>query len=130
VPAAYEECEPLLDQPMADDAPGKSFARSRAEVVASLAASMRSAGVTAMVYPTMPFNAPRAVDPWPDVRTPLGFGNWLGLPEVSVPAGMGADGIPALNVSIVGLPGDDAQVLAVAHGYERQSRRCVAPPRL
>ena len=62
------------------------------------------AGVAAMVYPTMPFNAPRAADAWPDIRTALGYGNWLGLPEVSVPAGMGADGMPALNLSIVGLP--------------------------
>ncbi|GLC26930.1 amidase [Roseisolibacter agri] len=129
LPATYEACEPLLDQPMAADAAGRSFARSRAEVVAGLAASMRAAGVTAMVYPTMPFNAPRAVDPWPDVRTPLGYGNWLGLPEVSVPAGLGADGMPALNLSIVGLPGEDARVLALAHAYERQSRRFVAPPR-
>jgi Asp-tRNA(Asn)/Glu-tRNA(Gln) amidotransferase A subunit family amidase len=129
LPATYEECEPLLDQPMTDDPAGRSFARSRADVVASLAASMRSAGVAAMVYPTMPFNAPRAVDSWPDVRTALGYGNWLGLPEVSVPAGLGADRMPALNVSIVGLPGDDAKVLALAHAYERQSRRFVAPPR-
>jgi aspartyl-tRNA(Asn)/glutamyl-tRNA(Gln) amidotransferase subunit A len=129
LPATFEECEPLLDQPMVDDPAGRSFARSRAEVVASLAASMRAAGVAAMVYPTMPFNAPRAVDPWPDVRTALGYGNWLGLPEVSVPGGLGADGMPALNVSIVGLPGDDARVLALAHAYERQSRRFVAPPR-
>jgi aspartyl-tRNA(Asn)/glutamyl-tRNA(Gln) amidotransferase subunit A len=129
LPATFEECEPLLDQPMAEDAAGRSFARSRAEVVASLAASMRSAGVAAMVYPTMPFNAPRAVDPWPNVPTALGYGNWLGLPEVSVPGGLGADGMPALNVSIVGLPGDDARVLALAHGYERQSRRFVPPPR-
>jgi Asp-tRNA(Asn)/Glu-tRNA(Gln) amidotransferase A subunit family amidase len=129
LPATFEECEPLLNQPMADDPAGRSFARSRAEVVAALAASMRTAGVAAMVYPTMPFNAPRAVDPWPDVRTALGYGNWLGLPEVSVPAGMGADGMPALNVSIVGLPGSDARVLALAHAYERQSRRFVAPRR-
>jgi Asp-tRNA(Asn)/Glu-tRNA(Gln) amidotransferase A subunit family amidase len=129
LPATFEECEPLLDQPMADDPAGRSFARSRAEVVAALAASMRAAGVVAMIYPTMPFNAPRAVDPWPDVRTPLGYGNWLGLPEVSVPAGYGADGMPALNLSIVGLPGEDAAVLALAHGYERQSRRFRAPPR-
>jgi Asp-tRNA(Asn)/Glu-tRNA(Gln) amidotransferase A subunit family amidase len=129
LPATFEECEPLLDQPMADDAAGKSFARSRAEVVATLASSMRAAGVAAMVYPTMPFNAPRAVDPWPDIRTALGYGNWLGLPEVSVPAGLGADGMPALNVSIVGLPGEDARVLALAHGYETQSRRFAAPPR-
>jgi Asp-tRNA(Asn)/Glu-tRNA(Gln) amidotransferase A subunit family amidase len=129
LPATFEECEPLLERPMTDDPAGRSFARSRAEVVTALASSMRSAGVAAMVYPTMPFNAPRAIDPWPDVRTPLGYGNWLGLPEVSVPAGLGADGMPALNLSVVGLPGADAQVLALAHAYERQSRRFVAPPR-
>ncbi|HEX2778801.1 MAG TPA: amidase family protein, partial [Gemmatimonadaceae bacterium] len=129
LPPTFEECEPLLGRSIADDAAGRSFARSRAEVVAALAASVRAAGVAAMVYPTMPFNAPRAVDPWPDIRTPLGYGNWLGLPEVSVPAGMGADGMPALNLSVVGLPGDDARVLAFAHAYERVSRRFTAPPR-
>ena len=129
LPATFEACEPLLGRAITDDPAGRSFARSRAEVVAALAASMRSAGVRAMVYPTMPFDAPRAVDDWPDVRTPLGYGNWLGLPEVSVPAGYGADGMPALNVSFVGLPGDDALVLALAHAYERQSRRFVAPGR-
>lgn len=129
LPPTFEECEPLLARPMAEDAAGRAFARSRAEVVAMLAASMRAAGVAAMVYPTMPFNAPRAVDPWPDVRTALGYGNWLGLPEVSIPAGPGADGMPALNLSIVGLPGTDARVLALAHAYERQSRRFAAPPR-
>ena len=129
LPATYEECEPLLDRPMTEDPAGVSFARSRTEVLAALAASMRAANVAALVYPTMPFNAPRAVDKWPDVRTALGYGNWLGLPEVSVPAGLGADGMPALNLSVVGLPGDDARVLALAHAYERQSRRFVAPPR-
>jgi aspartyl-tRNA(Asn)/glutamyl-tRNA(Gln) amidotransferase subunit A len=114
---------------MLEDPAARSFARSRGAVVSALAASMREAGVAAMVYPTMPFNAPRAVDKWPDIRTPLGFGNWLGLPEVSVPAGLGTDGMPALNLSVVGLPGDDARVLAFAHAYERQSRRFVAPPR-
>jgi Asp-tRNA(Asn)/Glu-tRNA(Gln) amidotransferase A subunit family amidase len=129
LPATFEECEPLLGRSMTDDAAGRSFARSRADVVRALADSMRAANVVAMVYPTMPFNAPRAVDKWPDVRTPLGYGNWLGLPEVSVPAGLGADGMPALNLSIVGLPGADARVLTLAHAYERQSRRFVAPPR-
>lgn len=129
LPATFEECEPLLEQPMTEDPAGRSFARARAEVVASLADSMRRSGVTAMVYPTMPFNAPRAVDPWPDVRTALGYGNWLGLPEVSVPAGIGADGMPALNISIVGLPGMDAKVLAYANAYEKQSKRFVMPRR-
>jgi Asp-tRNA(Asn)/Glu-tRNA(Gln) amidotransferase A subunit family amidase len=128
LPKTFEECEPLLERPMTDDAAGRSFARSRAAVVAALAESLRAARAEAMVYPTMPFNAPRVVDKWPNVRTTLGFGNWLGLPEVSVPAGLGADGMPALNVSIVGLPNTDARVLALAHAYERQSRRFVAPP--
>jgi Asp-tRNA(Asn)/Glu-tRNA(Gln) amidotransferase A subunit family amidase len=129
LPATFEACESLLKRPMETDPAGQSFARSRAEVVASLAASMQAAGVAAMVYPTMPFNATRVVDQWPNIRTALGYGNWLGLPEVSVPAGLGADGMPALNLSIVGLPGDDARVLALAHAYERQSRRFVAPLR-
>ena len=129
LPATYEECVPLLDQPMTDDPPGRSFARSRTEVVRQLGDAMRAAGVAAMIYPTLPFNAPRVVDPWPNVRVTLAYGNWLGLPEVSVPAGMGADKMPALNLSIVGLPGTDAQLLALAHAYERQSHRFVAPPR-
>jgi aspartyl-tRNA(Asn)/glutamyl-tRNA(Gln) amidotransferase subunit A len=37
--------------------------------------------------------------------------------------------MPALNISIVGLPGTDARVLAFAHAYERQSRRFGAPSR-
>ncbi|HEX7019991.1 MAG TPA: amidase [Gemmatimonadaceae bacterium] len=127
LPATYEQCEPLFDRPMADDPAGRSFARSRAEVVSALAQSMRADGVAAMVYPTMPYNAPRVGEKWPEVRTPLGYGNWLGLPEVSVPAGSGADGMPALNLSVVGLPGDDARVLAYAHAYERQSRRFRRP---
>jgi Asp-tRNA(Asn)/Glu-tRNA(Gln) amidotransferase A subunit family amidase len=127
LPKTFEECEPLFAQPMERDAAGQSFAKSRAEVVDGLATAMRTAGVKAMVYPTMPFNAFPLPEEWPDIRTPLGYGNWLGLPEVSVPAGYDADGMPALNLSVVGLPGEDAQVLALAHAYERQSRRFVAP---
>src|SRR5437763_1079428 len=81
---------PLLAQPLERDPSGQSFARSRAAVVASLERSMREAGVAAMVYPTMPFNAFALTAGWPDVRTALGYGNWLGLPEVSVPSGLGA----------------------------------------
>jgi Asp-tRNA(Asn)/Glu-tRNA(Gln) amidotransferase A subunit family amidase len=129
LPERFEDCRPLLRQPLERDSAGQAFARSRADVVAALARSMRTAGVAAMVYPTMPFNAFRLADGWPDVRTALGYGNWLGLPEVSVPAGLGADGLPALNLSVTGLPGEDARVLALAHAYERQSRRFTPPAR-
>jgi aspartyl-tRNA(Asn)/glutamyl-tRNA(Gln) amidotransferase subunit A len=127
LPERYEDCEMLLEQPMQDDPAGRSFARSRETVVATLVAAMRAAGIMAMVWPTMPFNALVLGQPWPDVRTTLSYNNWLGLPEVSVPAGLGADGMPALNLSMVGFPNDDARVLALAHGYERQSGRFVSP---
>lgn len=130
LPESFEACEKLFELPMADDPAGRSFARSRASVVSGLAAAMRATGVQAMVYPTMPYDAPGIGERWPAVRTPLGFGNWLGLPEVSVPAGLGAGGLPALNLSVVGLPGTDAQVLAFAHAYERQSRRFARPRRV
>jgi Asp-tRNA(Asn)/Glu-tRNA(Gln) amidotransferase A subunit family amidase len=129
LPPTFEECEPLLGGAMTEDPAGLSFARSRASVLRALADSMDAAGVAAMVYPTMPFNAFSLADGWPDLRTALGYGNWLGLPEASVPAGMGSDGMPALNLSVVGLPGRDARVLALAHAYERQSRRFVPPGR-
>jgi Asp-tRNA(Asn)/Glu-tRNA(Gln) amidotransferase A subunit family amidase len=37
--------------------------------------------------------------------------------------------MPSLNLSVVGLPGDDLRLLELAHGYERQSRRFRAPAR-
>ncbi|MGV3710510.1 MAG: amidase [Gemmatimonas sp.] len=120
----------IVNQPYERDAAGVSFARSRADAVARLAESMRARRIDVMVYPTMPFGAPNASDAWPDIRTALGYGNWMGVPEVSVPAGYGADGMPAGNLSFVGLPGDDAKVLQYAHAYERQSRRFTTPATL
>ena len=128
LPKEWAAMEQLIHQPYERDAAGISFARSRATVVATLAQSMQAQRIDVMVYPTMPFAAPNASDSWPDVRTALGYGNWMGLPEVSVPAGMGADGMPAGNLSFVGLPGRDKQVLSCAHAYEIQSRRFVMPP--
>lgn len=128
LPKDWEGMSRLIDQPYEQDAAGVSFARSRETVLAQLAETFRAQRLDAMVYPTMPFPAPRAVDPWPDVRTTLGYGNWLGIPEVSVPAGLGVDGMPAGNISFVGLPGSDARLLALAHSYEQHSKRFVAPP--
>ncbi|HEX6587832.1 MAG TPA: amidase [Longimicrobiales bacterium] len=129
LPETWQEAVPLLDQPMEADAGGLCFARARADVVTGLTDAMRAAGVAAMVYPTMPYRAFRLADGWPELRSALGYGNWLGLPEVSVPAGFGADGLTLPNLSVVGLPGADAQVLAFAHAYERQSQRFRAPAR-
>jgi Asp-tRNA(Asn)/Glu-tRNA(Gln) amidotransferase A subunit family amidase len=127
LPMAWSDMASLIDQPYERDPAGLSFARSRETAISQLAETFRAQRLDAMIYPTMPFPAPRAVDPWPDVRTTLGYGNCLGIPEVSVPSGMGANGMPAGNISFVGLPGSDARLLAIAHSYERQSRRFVAP---
>ncbi|GAC1409273.1 MAG: hypothetical protein PVSMB1_05190 [Gemmatimonadaceae bacterium] len=118
----------LITQPYESDPASVSFARSRATVTTQLAETFRAQRLDAMIYSTMPITAPRAVDPWPDIRTTLGYGNWLGLPEVSAPTGLGSEGMPAGNISFVGLPESDAQLLAFAHSYERRSRRFVAPP--
>lgn len=127
LPESWEKMAVLIEQPYEQDAAARSFLRSRETVVAQLASAMAAQRLDAMVYPTMPFGAPAAADRWPDVRTTLGYGNSLGLPEVSVPAGYDAAGMPAGNLSFVGLPGSDARLLALAHAYERGSRRFVAP---
>lgn len=127
LPKDWEQMSKLMTMPYESDPASVSFARSRAAVTEWLARSLRAQRLDAMIYPTMPFPAPRAVDPWPDIRTTLGYGNWLGLPEVSVPMGLGLDGMPAGNISFVGLPGSDARLLALAHSYERRSKRFVAP---
>lgn len=128
LPADPDAMQQLVRQPYERDPASQSFAQSRARAVAQLSAAFQTQRIDAMVYPTMPFGAPAASDPWPDVRTTLGYGNWLGLPEVSVPAGYGANGMPAGNLSFVGLPGSDARLLALAHAYEQRSRRFLAPP--
>lgn len=130
LPTEWAAMSRLIDQRYETDPAGLSFARSRAAAVAQLAEAMARARLDAMIYPTMPFPAFRLADGWPDIRTTLGYGNWMGLPEVSVPSGMGADGMPAGNLSFVGLPGSDAKLLALAHAYERQSQRFTAPPQL
>lgn len=127
LPADWDTMEPLTRVAYERDPAAVSFLHSRASVVAALASSMKTRRIDVMIYPTMPFAAPDATSPWPDVRTPLGYGNWLGLPEVSVPAGYGSDGLPACNLSFVGLPGSDARVLAYAHAYEQASRRFRMP---
>jgi Asp-tRNA(Asn)/Glu-tRNA(Gln) amidotransferase A subunit family amidase len=127
LPTEWSDLAPLTKVPYERDAASVSFLASRETVVAALARSMAGRRIDAMVYPTMPFKAPEATSPWPDVRTPLGYGNWLGLPEISVPAGYGADGLPAGNLSFVGLPGSDAKLFALAHAYEQASRRFRMP---
>ena len=71
LPKDWEEMSKLIVQPYERDPAGVSFARSRETAIAQLAETFRAQKIDAMIYPTMPFPAPRAVDAWPDVRTTL-----------------------------------------------------------
>lgn len=128
LPEQWEKMSRIMRRPYEHDPAGTSFAKSRAALNARLAQQFAAERLDAMIYPTMPFPAPRAVDDWPDVRTTLGYGNWLGLPEVSVPGGLGPDGMPAGNLSFVGLPGSDQRLLALAHAFELVAPRFAPPP--
>jgi aspartyl-tRNA(Asn)/glutamyl-tRNA(Gln) amidotransferase subunit A len=46
--------------------------------------------------------------------------NALGLPAISVPCGFTSDGLP-IGLQIIGRAGADAQVLSLAHAYERNT---------
>lgn len=127
LPTDWGEMARIMVQAYESDPAGQSFARSRTEVNSQLARDMATDQVSALIYPTMPFPAPLASDPWPDIRTALGYGNWLGIPEISVPTGLNSGGMPGGNISFVGLPGSDARLLALAHSYQHHSDRFVAP---
>lgn len=128
LPVEWNEMARLIEQPYEQDAAGQSFARSRATVIENLAASFREHRLDAMVHPTMPFPATPTTGRWPRIPTTLSYGNWLGNPEVSVPAGYDANGLPAGNISFAGLPGSDARVLELAHSWERATRHFKVAP--
>ena len=41
-----------------------------------------------------------------------------GLPALAVPHGLGADGVPAVGVDLLGRPFDETRLLQIAHRYE------------
>lgn len=125
LPESWEEMSRVMREPYEKSEAGQSFARSRSEAVRQLSEDLREHRIEAMVYPTMPYPAFRLADGWPNIPTTLGYGNWLGIPEVSVPAGHDASGLPSGNLSFVGLPGTDARLLNLAHAYQLESRRFV-----
>jgi amidase len=77
------------------------------------------AGLDALVTPSAPGEAP----PLATTGDPIFNRAWsaLGTPALNVPAGIGPSGLP-LGVQIVGLPGEDARVLAAAAWVEAALR--------
>ena len=97
---------------------------------------------SALVLPTIPVVAPaigqstvtlggRPGDARGAVTRLVRLINFVGLPAVTVPCGLGADGLP-VGLQIVGRMMDEATVLAIAHAYEQatpwHARRPPDPP--
>ena len=84
-------------------------------------------GVDALLVPAAPGEAPVAAT----TGDPIFNRAWsaLGVPAVSVPAGVGPSGLP-LGLQIVGPPGQDARVLACAAWVESTLARTAEGPSL
>jgi len=55
------------------------------------------------------------------------YANYFGLPAVSVPCGFDRDGMP-LGLQLVGRPGADGTVLALARRYQEATEHRPADP--
>lgn len=85
-------------------------------------------GADAVLLPVMPIRTPSVaeVDPGSPAFSPrtlyamsafTRFANYLGLPAVAMPAGFDDRGLP-IAVQLIGRPGTDAMLLAVARAYQ------------
>ncbi len=119
LPEKAEDVLAMSDVPYEASVEGLAYAQRRDALVAELQAFCSSQGLDAMIWPTLGHQAPQAADEWPSRQTPLSFVNRLGLPEVSTPVGLDPDGIPLGNISFVGMPFTDFDLLALAHVFEQ-----------
>ena len=79
----------------------------------------------ALVYPTLPRRAPLITDP-PDApgggaATAVNLANLTGFPDLIVPAGFTADGLP-VTLSFLGLAFSEPRLLALEHSFEQLAR--------
>ena len=76
-----------------------------------------------MILPSAPMTAPPLTEVdeagYPLSRLTRG-GNYLDLPAVSVPCGLGQDGMP-VGLQIMGRPKDEEGLVALAAAFERVS---------
>jgi len=106
----------------------RGIERDRAAINASLFRD-----VDAIVLPTLTSPAPTVEDARARGDTAVSadntfFCNYYGLPAISVPSGVDRHGLP-LGVQFVGSRDSDANVLALAHAYQRSTGwRYVLPP--
>jgi aspartyl-tRNA(Asn)/glutamyl-tRNA(Gln) amidotransferase subunit A len=109
-----------------------SFDVSRIESDRAAINASLFADVDAIVLPTLTAPAPtvdeaRASGPMAVSADNTFFCNYYGLPAISVPCGVSKNGLP-LGVQFVGPRGGDADVLALAHAYQRAIGWRYVPP--
>ena len=127
--AALRHSIETRDQPPQADI---AVARGLREMIANLFLAER---LDALVFPTLVCPAsPRYDMPDPsyycrasEPLAPMHIASAAGVPEVSVPMGFTAAGVPA-GVSWLGQAGDDAALLSMASAFEQQTRHRRAPP--
>ena len=87
--------------------------------------------VDVLVAPTLLRGAPPADaslnGTWAGMGGNGGPGNLLGWPSISVPMGLGGDGLP-LGLELIGPPEGEALLLALASAYQRQTNWHLARP--
>lgn len=86
--------------------------------------------VDLLLMPTVPTDAPAVdldLDQWRGHVHHGILGALAGLPGVSVPMGLSANGLP-LGLAIVGPPGGDGLVLHAARAFQRETDWHLQPP--
>lgn len=86
----------------------------------------------ALIAPTLLRGAPPIDKPLSETFGGSGgngaAGNLLGWPSISIPMGFGADNLP-LGLEIIGAPYDEATILSVAMGFQRETESHKARPK-
>lgn len=117
-----------------DQPPGTDVAAAR-RWRALLGERLIAHGLDALVFPTLACPASPRFDiadasyrcrAWQPLAA-MHLASAAGMPEVSVPMGITAAGVPA-GVSFLGQAGSDATLLAMASAFERMTRHRRAPP--
>ena len=108
--------------------PSSLPAQSTCWIMPDTSATMDSARVDALIYPTWS-NPPRLIG---DLNTPHGnnspfFSPSTGFPAITVPMGYSRDSLPA-GMTLYGRPWSEATLIRLAYAYE-QSTRHRRPPR-
>jgi Asp-tRNA(Asn)/Glu-tRNA(Gln) amidotransferase A subunit family amidase len=100
-----------------------AFAK-RGSIRNAVTTTLRDQHLDALVYPTIRRKAARVGDPQRGSNCQLSAAS--GLPALSMPAGFTEDGLP-VGLELLGLPFDDARLLALAYSFE-QTHKPRHPP--